>query len=1487
MSKSKPAAKRWPLPPRTTAVLLVIAFLIVVSTALASDGAMVRKNTSRTPDLETDNAQISMAQFYVDAQKADGTVVPVEYYEVTEDADGNPIYSDPGTLVDTRDVARPLVVTYYDEIEGDHTVADLPVSLSGQLAKAVDDVFAAEALASGGVPDPDHRLDAFASVSFDDGETWKQTNLSQSAHLSSFTLKDGTVYPGTVDYGVKHAMAGNKILVVWHSKYAMGGSPRYSLKYYDDPDDNSKDVPLEYYGVSEDGVPGEPVHYVDRAEALVLDDGQPAPLDIWGVAGAQKSIDYTTWMHHGVFPFAEVGEVPFSAIWTCRGVIQRVTNPQTGLEEWGVQWRKPERLTSGRRDAMYTAIDGAENVGFGICWQEDPEGLRPGYGEGPGEGWSGSTGNHKTDIWYSFIRWEDFDGVEDPVWATTDPDWYTEDPDTREEQPIEDPSVIATLSTNRPQVYERMSMPQRITDNNGVTPAPQTGEGETADENKIIDLYAYLGRWNLDAPIPVLSVDDTGISWTKDDASTMWSAVTEDGRVLQGQTASTRTRMMMEGWVKKDATGQVIDRGAWVLLGYEETKGLGAGSGEEEPLDIGKIVKAETFAFDNPVYAGAGHIINEIDTLPTVDSDGDGTLDSGDPIYTDPIVNDFGEEQYQYAIARRPSLFTNPIVKSTVEGEDDTANVVMKGGMTSAVMLYKEGSLRQGGPADIMMRRWVLPTDWDPANVDTDNPFAFDYLHNDPDPMAGWDETLVSPESAPIAGTIYPEKWYPKGVLIDGAQNLSSTNVIDDYTVELLDAGPKASEIVPDWHADTFPEIAVELDADTLDFSDCYSCHPDSWGAEEEDGASAHGISERVLWWDQDAENVYDEYWTNGFEMAKGHRGFIDGDFIVVMFGHSPNWLMSSHGREPINLYIRRSFDGGMTWTTTPAILGGDGTSYIQIQGIGSEATAETLTYAAGEFEQMRNVSGLTASADTIIDPRYTPTNFRRQTDTLRQLPVSYDYDADTGIFDMVPLATEDARPDDVRDPSKFFAVFETGDTTVTRLYGEEAAADNLFYSRATEWGDVWDETVVLGATSDEDYYYWDWLEAKAEDKSGEASIAASPGGQFMWAVWNQCTEDDEGNVSEEDAIFRRMYWTEDEVTESMSVDIVGEPTAVEGEEVELTATATYMIGDVSQPTDGTRYVWDLDDDGQFETEGQTVTTVSTGALERVAVLAVAPTKSARAVDTGFINAALETPRVWNIKVANGNIGLAGARVKLSANFRSPGIMRSRPAPPEFDETVSAVIDWGDGTIEAGAIASKNDGQGSQRFVVGEHKYGKPGLYTVKVTVTNAYGATGWNYLQYAVIVHRKAGALAMAGTFGDPAGAGEASIAANVKYKLKGKYPTGKVLFTLNDKSFVSEKLDWMAISGRKGWVRGQGQLNGVGGYEFLLAVFDDRQNLGDLVRVKIWKANGKMIDEVVYDSQPDSPLDAVAITPMKTGKITMPLFKGKSWKYYLMQKK
>ena len=53
-----------------------------------------------------------------------------------------------------------------------------------------------------------------------------------------------------------------------------------------------------------------------------------------------------------------------------------------------------------------------QGAGFVITWQEDPDGLRPGQGLGPGEGWSGAVAHDKTDVWYSFIPWEHFDTVE-------------------------------------------------------------------------------------------------------------------------------------------------------------------------------------------------------------------------------------------------------------------------------------------------------------------------------------------------------------------------------------------------------------------------------------------------------------------------------------------------------------------------------------------------------------------------------------------------------------------------------------------------------------------------------------------------------------------------------------------------------------------------------------------------------------------------------------------------------------------------------------------------------------------------------------------------------------------------------------------------------------------------------------------------------------------------------------------------------------------
>ena len=86
------------------------------------------------------------------------------------------------------------------------------------------------------------RRDAFGAISLDDGETWKATNLSNSADESSFDvstpLQDPgeadptpiTAYPGDVP-NVFHAVAGNKVMVAWHSKFCTGGSPVWGDTY--------------------------------------------------------------------------------------------------------------------------------------------------------------------------------------------------------------------------------------------------------------------------------------------------------------------------------------------------------------------------------------------------------------------------------------------------------------------------------------------------------------------------------------------------------------------------------------------------------------------------------------------------------------------------------------------------------------------------------------------------------------------------------------------------------------------------------------------------------------------------------------------------------------------------------------------------------------------------------------------------------------------------------------------------------------------------------------------------------------------------------------------------------------------------------------------------------------------------------------------------------------------------------------------------------
>ncbi len=828
----------------------------VVNLDRSVNANMFRKRVSRTPNQASSKAKLNVMGVWFPAMKANGEPVAVEYF----DGDGN--------LIRASGTAKPLVATFTD--------ADLDTGAH----------------------------DVWAAISRDDGQSWKRKNLSRAAYRSSFDV-DGLPYWGQAKKPVFQAK-GNKILVAWTSKYARGGKPRYSIQVcpQDEPDC------IVCNGFEENEVCGPDYTY----DNLYYTD------DIWGVAGPQRSHDYT---EDG---YPEVGVVPYSAVWVARGIIATQTDVGKGVGDFvgDIVWFKPERLTSGRRDANQVFMGGADGAGFAIAWQEDPDGLRPGEAKGPGPGWGGATTNHKTDIWYSFITWADFAKVDMDFESGGDPEH-------------DDPDFVG-----RPKALVPMSLPLRVSDNDVVNTdnifvqldgdtglpvrdadgnfIPMLNPDTNSDDSDGSHRYGYMvaGLWNWDGNV---HEDGDPVEWDsasgngtlhrfqnqQDDLKTV--VVTTDGRALDGNTGASRPNLFLQTYTKSDGT-----KSAWAIMAYEETKGMGSGPSEnlgegEEPQDgsgydpyatspdEGKNAIYHSFDFTNPDRVSAGTILN----LPETDADGNPlyavepdclgstvSYDSeGNPIYTcipnefagDPIVDWKGDPAYAYENARRPRFILQG--KSAI-GASKTALIV----------LYKEGEQGHGRPSDIMARRCVADAPGNP---------------------------------------------YSPGNFAAGVQNLSTVTPIETW---------------------------INPDRDP----------------------NAKGDGVKVCKWTQPEANLKLKSSANPYEDARAHRGQIRGDFVVMGYSYCPNWAASRNAHDKYDLYIRRSFDGGQNWTTdranaesvvhTDLFINPEGVSGAELDEEGNDASEATkhyyeeTTYGSGAYEPARNITLIKNNKTSVIEPR-------------------------------------------------------------------------------------------------------------------------------------------------------------------------------------------------------------------------------------------------------------------------------------------------------------------------------------------------------------------------------------------------------------------------------------------------------------------------------------------------------------------------------------
>jgi hypothetical protein len=911
----------------------------------------MRKNVSKEPEMATTKAKLELMPVRVPATRSNGDGYPegLDYF----DEDGNFIYN--------RTDAKPLVAVYAQQIP--------------------------ETGAS----------DVFAAVSRDDGNTWKRTNLSRAADLSSFELENGTEYYGDV-MKPNLVVRDNYALVAWQSKFCRGGRPLYSRsEFLEDEEGNPTSEPNPYY---ED--------------------------DIYGVGGPQRSHDYT---EDG---FPEVGEIPYYCLWIARGTVDPVTAD--------ISWRKPERLTSGRRDVYQISVTGVKNVGFGIIWQEDPEGVRPGEAAGPGHGWSGATTNHTTDIWYSFIKWADFALIDenfvpngDPEHSFDDPEWTTNRPMPR--VPFELPlrlsdndtcntdnmkiEVQETLADVRLADGSMAELPARLPpkDANGnyvfnpnLDPTDEEWDGKHTGTHR----YCYTLDTNTNG-IPDLCADF--YNFVNNQGVTKSACVTED--LTPGDNIDNRRLLDADvGASRPNINFMSKTGGAWVIVAYEETKGAGNGNIDEwddDPLtthndekdnpDIGKNVIYHSFDFLSPDKVSGGTIVN----LPT------GDLVDGD---ANQILDWKGKPQPAYENARRPRMLAQEA------GKAGSTKTVM-------VLLYKQGEEGKGRPSDIFMRRVVK------------------------------------------SATVNP---YDAKNIVAGAQNLSSVE-------------PTEYWINP------YPD-------------------PDS-----------NGDATKVVKFRQSAANLGDGSGTNPHDDARAHRGILRGDNLSIAYTYTPNWAASRNANDKYDVYVRRSFTGGQTWTTDPGPISPDGAEvlpvgegeichtlvwkqyndeygdplvYSEDEARQKDTYEETVCYSEGEFEPARNMSQLKNNKVSVIEPRLVGTQGGNKPDA-------------SGVCST-------GEPEDCENKDVFYLSWGT-EANIPRAHGDSDDGDDeieyeiidgdLFYTFSQDRGQtyyrqLWEVNPDSeGPNAGETVERWAYL-AKGDPNQTEAQLRVSPDGTKFYAVWNE-----------------------------------------------------------------------------------------------------------------------------------------------------------------------------------------------------------------------------------------------------------------------------------------------------------------------------------------------------------------------------------------------
>ncbi|WP_440953507.1 NosD domain-containing protein [Methanococcoides sp. FTZ1] len=297
---------------------------------------------------------------------------------------------------------------------------------------------------------------------------------------------------------------------------------------------------------------------------------------------------------------------------------------------------------------------------------------------------------------------------------------------------------------------------------------------------------------------------------------------------------------------------------------------------------------------------------------------------------------------------------------------------------------------------------------------------------------------------------------------------------------------------------------------------------------------------------------------------------------------------------------------------------------------------------------------------------------------------------------------------------------------------------------------------------------------------------------------------------------------------------------------------------------DTLEYRWDFNNDGIWDTEWldsptadytlnddntrNIVVEVSDGVLTDIA--------------TAVVKVNNVEPNITSLTVQPTEPVGVGTKVDLTATFTDPGTL----------DTHNYTIDWGNGTITGPFSATSP--------VIANNTYTTPGVYTVKLNVTDDEDGFDTEVYQYVIVYDPYGEFVTGAGWIFSPEGAytADPSLNGTAKFGFVSKYIKDEDVTTSNtvfkfhagDLNFHSKNYDWLVVNNHKATYKGTGMINGEGNYGFMLSAIDAECTPStdvDLFRIKIWDKDNN--DAVVYDNMLGADEDADPTTAIQGGEI------------------